>query len=65
MNTEKSVISIKIAITQTEKQIAKRLAKSLGYSFQGWLGNLVKNEIKNNEVLNNKKSELKKPDNTP
>lgn len=36
-----------IAISPKERGEAKRLAKSKGMTFQGWLGQLVKREIYN------------------
>lgn len=49
MNTEKPVInaiSVKIELTKAQKRHAKQYAKKHGYSFQWWLGSLVKEELK-------------------
>ena len=35
-----------IAISPVEKEQAKALAKSKGMTFQGWLGQLIKNALK-------------------
>lgn len=32
-------------ISEMESNAAKALAKSLGYSYQGWLGQLIKREL--------------------
>jgi len=50
MITEKPVIntiSVKIDLTKQEKEQAKRYAKKHGYTFQWWLGSLVKEALKN------------------
>lgn len=39
---------IKASITSTERDAAKALAKSKGMTFSGWLGQLVKRELKAN-----------------
>ena len=48
MNNEKSVISVKICLSDIEKRMAKRIAKEQGFTFQGWLGKLVNKEIEKN-----------------
>ena len=37
-----SVVLLRVGISEKEKFYAKKLAKSKGYSFQGWLGAIVK-----------------------
>lgn len=37
---------LKVRITSEEKNQAKALAKSKGMTFSGWLGQLVKRELK-------------------
>jgi hypothetical protein len=49
MNTQKHVIgaiSVKIELTKEVKIQAKQYAKRHGYSFQWWLGSLVREELK-------------------
>lgn len=47
MNLQKTqTLNLKVVLTQDEKTIAKSLAKSKGYSFQGWIGQLIKTELK-------------------
>jgi len=41
-----------VDISADEKNKAKVLAKSRGMSLQGFIGQLVKNELKNSEVQN-------------
>lgn len=36
---------LRVAITDREKAAAKRLAKSKGMTFQGWMGQLIKREL--------------------
>ncbi len=36
---------LRVAITDREKAEAKRLAKSKGMTFQGWMGQLIKREL--------------------
>lgn len=36
---------LRVAITDCEKAAAKRLAKSKGMTFQGWMGQLIKREL--------------------
>ena len=36
---------LRVAITDREKAAAKRLAKSNGMTFQGWMGHLIKREL--------------------
>lgn len=55
LNDNQNVIHAKITLSETEKEKAKFFAKSKGYTFQGWLGSLVRDELKrhNVEVTNN------------
>jgi len=36
---------LRVDITDREKAAAKRLAKSKGMTFQGWVGQLIKREL--------------------
>lgn len=36
---------LRVDITDREKAAAKRLAKSKGMTFQGWMGQLIKREL--------------------
>ena len=45
MQTEKSYEQLKAAITREEILKARRVAKSKGMTFQGWLGQLIKREL--------------------
>lgn len=38
-------IKLNVCISQEESKAAKAFAKSLGFSYQGWLGQLVKREL--------------------
>lgn len=40
-----NTMNLRVAINEAEKREAKKIAKSKGYSFQGWLGHVVKNEL--------------------
>jgi len=42
---EKSYEQLKAAVSRDEVLEAKRVAKSKGMTFQGWLGQLIKREI--------------------
>ncbi|MCK9192128.1 MAG: hypothetical protein M0P10_11375 [Sphaerochaetaceae bacterium] len=44
--------NVKIDLTKTEKYEAKKYAKNFGYTFQGWLGSLVRAELKKNNIVN-------------
>lgn len=44
--TTKYCLQLPSDLTPEERDKAKALAKSQGMMFQGWLGNLVRNEIK-------------------
>ena len=44
--TKKTSTCIKVDFTPQERDEAKALAKSKGMTFQGWLGQLVKRELK-------------------
>lgn len=46
MISEKYEKYIKVTISTSEKSEAKALAKSLGMTFQGWVGNLIKRELR-------------------
>ena len=39
-----------VDITPSERETAKRIARSCGMTFKGWLGQLVKREIRNNQA---------------
>lgn len=55
MQTEKSYEQLKAAITREEILKARKVAKSKGMTFQGWLGQLIKREISTSaqsEVVN-------------
>lgn len=45
MQTEKSYEQLKAAVSRDEVLEAKRMAKSKGMTFQGWLGQLIKREL--------------------
>lgn len=45
---------LKVCITAAEKQLAYEMAKSKGMTFQGWLGQLIKKELKEEENGDNK-----------
>ncbi|MBN2756004.1 MAG: hypothetical protein JXR51_02430 [Bacteroidales bacterium] len=36
---------LRVGISEIEKKKAKEIAKAQGYTFQGWLGQLVKKEL--------------------
>lgn len=42
---EYQTVLVKVSLTPEEKETAKTKAKSLGYTFQGWIGNLIKSEL--------------------
>jgi len=46
MTSKSTSISAFIAISASERDQAKSLAKSKGMTFQGWLGQLIRNELK-------------------
>ena len=46
-NANKTV-NVRIDISEIEKQLAKRIAKKQGFTFQGWLGKLVRKELEKN-----------------
>ena len=48
--SNKFVNSVKIVLTENETNEAKQIVKSKGYTFQGWLGNLVRKEIEKNKL---------------
>ena len=39
-----------VDITPSEREAAKSIARSCGMTFKGWLGQLVKREIRNNQA---------------
>ena len=41
---------IRADISKEEREKANKLAKSKGYSFKGWVGQLIKAELKSAEV---------------
>lgn len=41
-----NAVWIRAFITNSEREQAKALAKSKGMTFQGWLGQLIKNALK-------------------
>ncbi|MDC7250477.1 MAG: hypothetical protein PQJ49_11225 [Sphaerochaetaceae bacterium] len=43
---------LRVGISELEKNYAKNIAKSQGYTFQGWLGQLVKKELEKNKNIN-------------
>ena len=45
MQKEKSYEQLKAAVTREEIIKAKKVAKSKGMTFQGWLGQLIKREL--------------------
>lgn len=58
MNTEKPVtntVSVKIELSKKQKTLAKQYAKKQGYSFQWWLGSLVKEELKKSDLIKSEK----------
>ena len=40
-----------VDITPAEREAAKRIARSCGMTFKGWLGQLVKRELRENSEL--------------
>lgn len=48
-----TVVLLRVDISEKEKIYAKKMAKSKGYSFQGWLGSLVKEELKKDTTNQN------------
>lgn len=46
----KKIKTVKIRLNENRYQSAKSFAKKHGYSFQDWLGCLVEDELKQNEV---------------
>ena len=44
--------TVKINISRDERISARHLAKSQGMTFQGWLGLLIRRELKKAEVQN-------------
>ena len=52
LNSNREVINVKILLTKTEKLEAKLYAKSQDKTFQGWLGSLVRAELKKNNIAN-------------
>ena len=47
------VNNVKIILSRYEKEKAKKIAKDKGFTFQYWLGNLVKKEINNEDLWAN------------
>lgn len=47
------VNNVKIILSSYEKEKAKKIAKNKGFTFQGWLGNLVRKEINNEDLRAN------------
>ena len=47
----KKINTVKINLPEEQKQLAKEFAKSHNYSFQDWLGLLVREELQRNEIL--------------
>jgi adenine specific DNA methylase Mod len=45
ISNQKKITTVKIDITKDEKAKAKQYAKKQGYSFQWWLGSLVREEL--------------------
>lgn len=45
-NKEYQTINIKVVLSPEEKDRAKSYAKEKGFTFQGWVGNLIKSEIR-------------------
>lgn len=50
----KKIRTVKISLTEEEKQLAKDFARGHDYSFQDWLGNLVVEELQRNGILEEK-----------
>jgi len=46
-------INVRIKLSNYEKREAKKFAKDKGFTFQGWLGNLVRKEINNEDLRAN------------
>ena len=44
-STNQNCIAVFASITPDERDKAKSLAKSMGMTFQGWLGQLIKREL--------------------
>ena len=42
--------TVKINVSKEERERAKSIAKSRGMTFQGFLGQLIKNELKRSEA---------------
>ena len=49
---ENTTINVKVDFTRQEKDAAKKLAKSQGMTFQGWLAKLIRDALK--EATNGK-----------
>lgn len=45
INLNNSTEMLRANISQEEKESARKLAKSQGYTFQGWLGQIIKREL--------------------
>ena len=43
-------VHLRANITQTQKLEARKIAKSKGMTFQGWLGQIIEREIANQEA---------------
>ena len=52
MTSKSTSLAVFASISHEEKDRAKKVAKSKGMTFQGWLGNLIKDELKNAEAAN-------------
>ncbi len=40
-----NLLHVKVQISDSEKNSARRLARSMGMTFQGWLGYLIRKEL--------------------
>ncbi len=45
LNSDYNYLKLNVCISQEESNRAKSLAKSRGFSYQGWLGQLIKREL--------------------
>lgn len=47
VKTDKQIkyMTVRVNLTRQERDAAKKLARSKGYFFSGWLENLIRNEL--------------------
>lgn len=45
-----NVKNLKVSITQEDSRKARKYAKSLGYTYQGWIGHLIRQAMQQNMI---------------